>query len=177
MPHFTGDAWQGDEAWPNQKLGWAQLTATGGHPGNDRQHAVVRRWTAPADGSYGITSKLIHEPKVSDGIRGFVSHGSWGKLRAVELLGSSADISFAALECKAGDTIDFIVDINTALNSDQLLWAHVITREGTTGSGGEDAAMRWDAKTDFNASPRSKLTGWEQLAQVLMLSNEFMFVD
>ncbi|MBL9133620.1 MAG: DUF1553 domain-containing protein, partial [Verrucomicrobiaceae bacterium] len=27
LPHFTGHAWQGDEDWPNAKLGWAQLTA------------------------------------------------------------------------------------------------------------------------------------------------------
>lgn len=177
LPHFTGDAWQGDDAWPSTKLGWAQLTATGGHPGNDRQHAVVRRWTAPADGSYTITSKLIHEPKVSDGIRGFVSHSREGKLRAVELLGSSADISFTSLHFKAGDTLDFVVDINRQLNSDQFLWSPVITREATAGSGGDEAAMRWDAKSDFAAPPRAKLNGWEQFTQVLMLSNEFMFVD
>ncbi len=69
LPHFTGSAWQGDEAWPNEKLGWAQLTASGGHPGNDRQHAVVRRWIAGADGSYTINSTLIHEPKLGDTIR------------------------------------------------------------------------------------------------------------
>ncbi len=47
LPHFTGSAWQGGAAWPDAKLGWVQLTATGGHPGNDRSHAAVRRWTAP----------------------------------------------------------------------------------------------------------------------------------
>ena len=25
------------------------VTATGGHPGNDRQHAAIRRWIAPRD--------------------------------------------------------------------------------------------------------------------------------
>jgi hypothetical protein len=46
LPHFTGTAWQGGPSWPDQKLGWVQLTATGGHPGNDRQHAAIRRWTS-----------------------------------------------------------------------------------------------------------------------------------
>jgi hypothetical protein len=91
LPHFTGSAWQGDEAWPNEKLGWAQLTAEGGHPGNDRKHAVVRRWIAPADGSYDVRSTLIHEPEVGDGIRAFVSHSRLGKLRSTMLLGSKAD--------------------------------------------------------------------------------------
>jgi hypothetical protein len=93
LPHFTGSAWQGDEAWPNEKLGWAQLTAEGGHPGNDRKHAVVRRWIAPADGSYDLHSTLIHEPEVGDGIRAFVSHSRLGKLRSTTLLGSKADLN------------------------------------------------------------------------------------
>ncbi|MEZ6080283.1 MAG: hypothetical protein R3C56_32820 [Pirellulaceae bacterium] len=32
-------------------LGWVQLSAEGGHPGNDTDHAV-RRWTAPRDESF-----------------------------------------------------------------------------------------------------------------------------
>ena len=177
LPHFTGDSWQGDAAWPNTELGWAQLTATGGHPGDDRQHAVVRRWTAPADGSYAVQSKLIHEPEISDGIRAFVSHSREGKLRSVKLLGSSADISFDLLNCKAGDALDFIVDIGDALNSDQFLWAPRVTAAATTGSGGDINAAQWDAKKDFASTPRTLLNGWEQLVQVLMLSNEFLFVD
>ena len=177
LPHFTGSAWQGDEAWPNTKLGWAQITGTGGHPGNDRQHAVIRRWVAPTDGRYTITSKLVHEPKVSDGIRAFVSHSREGKLRSVELRGSSADINFEALDFKAGETLDFIVDINHSLNSDQFLWAPHIAISPITGSGGDLSPAVWDAKDDFATTPRTVLNGWEQLVQVLMLSNEFLFVD
>src|SRR2546430_17468027 len=29
------------------QIGWVLLNATGGHPGNDPQHAAIRRWTAP----------------------------------------------------------------------------------------------------------------------------------
>ncbi|MEM7009877.1 MAG: DUF1549 and DUF1553 domain-containing protein, partial [Verrucomicrobiota bacterium] len=35
LPHFTGEAWQGGEKWPDASLGWVQLTADGGHPGNN----------------------------------------------------------------------------------------------------------------------------------------------
>ena len=49
LPHFTGTAWQGGSAYPDSKLGWVQLTATGGHPGNDLAHAAIRRWTAPRE--------------------------------------------------------------------------------------------------------------------------------
>src|SRR6185295_14372888 len=82
LPLFNGSAWQGGDEWPDKKLGWAQLTADGGHPGNDRQHAVSRRWVAPQDGNYTITSTLIHEPEAGDGIRAFISHSRLGMLRS-----------------------------------------------------------------------------------------------
>ncbi len=179
LPHFTGSAWQGDEAWPNEKLGWAQLTAEGGHPGNDRKHAVVRRWIAPAGGSYDLHSTLIHEPEVGDGIRAFVSHSRLGKLRSTTLLDSKADLNLDAIAFQTGDAFDFIVDIGNGLNSDQFLWSLKITPSvtSTTGAGGDTPSDAWDAKKDFSAQPKSQLNAWEQFVQVLMLSNEFMFVD
>lgn len=177
LPHFTGMAWQGAENWPDDRLGWAQLTATGGHPGNDRRHAVVRRWVAPADGSYSVKSTLLHEPAAGDGIRAFVSHSQRGRLHERKLHQASADVNFDSLEFRAGDTLDFIVDIGDGLNSDQFLWAPRITRAAATGSGGDFAAEAWDASRDFAGQSGSGLDSWEQLVQVLLLANEFMFVD
>ncbi|WP_294396058.1 DUF1549 and DUF1553 domain-containing protein [Prosthecobacter sp.] len=178
LPHFTGSAWQGDDAWPNTKLGWAQLTATGGHPGNDRKHAVVRRWIAPADGTYAVKSTLLHEPAPGDGIRSFISHSQQGRLHAGRLHQGSADLNFDTLAFKAGETLDFVVDIGEVLNSDQFLWSMRIHQTGNVGAGGDDVpAQTWDAEKDFAAQPRSQLNAWEQLVQVLMLANEFMFVD
>jgi hypothetical protein len=178
MPHFTGSAWQGAADWPNQELGWAQLTSSGGHPGNTRKHAVIRRWIAPATGHYDLTSTLIHEPEVGDGIRAFLSHSRLGKLRDAKLLGAKADFSLTDLAFQTGDTLDFIVDIADGLNSDQFLWSPKLTPTvHTTGAGGPPTPDTWDAEKDFSAQPKSSLNPWQQLAQVLMLSNEFMFVD
>ncbi|WP_395743723.1 DUF1549 and DUF1553 domain-containing protein [Prosthecobacter sp.] len=178
LPHFTGSAWQGADAWPNPELGWAQLTAAGGHPGNDRKHAVVRRWSAPASGTYDIQSVLVHEPEAGDGIRGFMSHSRLGKLRDTRLRASKADLSLSAIEFQSGDTLDFIVDIADGLNSDQFLWSpKIVPSTQATGSGGDTPQETWDAGKDFYAQPRLQLNAWEQLVQVLMLSNEFMFVD
>jgi hypothetical protein len=41
-------------------------------------------------------------------------------------------------------------------------------------------AKEWNAKKEFGGPPpedRKPLTAWEKYAQVLLLSNEFMFVD
>lgn len=178
LPHFTGDAWQGAADWPNEELGWAQLTAIGGHPGNDRRHAVVRRWVAPVAGLYDVRSIIVHEPMVGDGIRAFVSHARLGKLRSARLLGAKADLSLSGIAFQAGDTLDFVVDIGDGLNSDQFLWSpSIISGMGTTGSGGDAGRELWAAARDFSTQPKSRLNAWEQLVQVLMLANEFMFVD
>jgi hypothetical protein len=184
LPHFSGSAWQGGNSFPDPTLGWVQLTATGGHPGNDLKHAIVRRWTAPLAGNFRIRSKLIHEPTVGDGIRAFVSHSRGGLLGSATLHASSVRIDLDAIATEAGDTIDFVVDVRDSLNSDQFLWspevalwspevvlasnarADIVTPEKT-----------WNAQTDFRGPPTAMLNRWGQLAQVLMLSNEFMFVD
>ena len=72
LPHFTGDAWQGGKNWPDEKLGWAQLTGTGGHAGNDMKHAVVRRWVAMTNGAVAIEGAVKHEHKEGDGIRAYI---------------------------------------------------------------------------------------------------------
>lgn len=179
LPHFNGSAWQGDEDWPNKTFGWAQLTATGGHPGNHRQHAVVRRWTAPTAGKYDLRSVLIHAPKVGDGIRAFVSHSRLGKLRSTNLFGDKMSVDLDGIAFEAGESLDFIVDIGQGLNSDQFLWSPIVkpSEAGTTGSGGDGVTEVWDARADFTGGGKSSLSSWEQLVQVLMLANEFLFVD
>ena len=177
LPHFNGSAWQGGEQFPDAGLGWVQLTATGGHPGNDAKHAIVRRWTAPQDGDYQLKSTLIHEPDVGDGIRAFVAHGSRGLLRSTVLHHSKEEIDLQAIAMHKGETLDFIVDIRDGLNSDQFLWAPVITVVGSAGTGGDVAEQIWNAERDFGGDLPTLLSPWQQFAQVLMLANEFMFVD
>lgn len=175
LPHFTGTAWQGGGAWPDAKLGWVQLTATGGHPGNDRNHAAARRWTAPRAMTIAIRSKLIHEPQAGDGIRGFVVSSRVGLLGSSKLHATSADLKVEAIAVEAGETIDFLVDIGDGLNSDQFLWE--IRLGELAPDDGEKPALAWDAKRDFPADTATPLDAWEQLAQAMLCSNEFLFVD
>jgi mono/diheme cytochrome c family protein len=177
LPHFNGTAWQGGAQWPDAKLGWAQLTATGGHAGNDRKHAVARRWVARLDGTYAITSPLVHEPEQGDGIRAFIGHSVRGLLRSTTLHHSTEALNVEAIPMSKGDTLDFVVDIRDGLNSDQFLWSAKITPVATGGAGGDPGAQSWDAQREFAGPPVTSLTPWQQLAQALMLTNEFVFVD
>lgn len=169
LPHFTGTAWQGGPSYPDGALGWVQLSATGGHPGNDRQHASVRRWTAPRDMTVKLHSSLTHEPAAGDGVRAFVISSRSGQLAHASVHLRTADLHVDPIDVEAGETIDLVVDIRDVLNSDQYLWTATITDAATE--------TTWNSETDFPDTAVHQLTGWEQLAQVLLCSNEFLFVD
>ena len=175
LPYFSGSAWQGGTSYPDASLGWVQLSAEGGHPGNDTAHAAVRRWTAPRDGIYRIHSRLTHEPTVGDGIHVAIVHSAAGILSDCALHHDTLEMNHTDIKFTAGQTLDFVVDIKEVLNSDQYLWPVTIDEMNATEQ--IDASPAWDSVQDFPNSEPQQLSGWEQLAQILLCSNEFMFVD
>jgi hypothetical protein len=177
LPYFNGSAWQGAAKRSDPQLGWLQLTPVGGHPGTDHQHAVVRRWVAPEDGSYAIVSTLVHESEQGDGIRAFISRGDGRLLASRELQRGTAELNLPPLWLRAGEMLDFIVDSRDGFDGDQFLWAPKITRTAATGSGGDQPEQVWDAQANFEKQVVTTLNPWEQLAQTLMLTNEFVFLD
>ncbi len=172
LPHFNGTAWQGGPDFPDAVLGWVQITARGGHPGNDLAHASIRRWTAPHAGRFAIASKVTHEVEAGDGIRCRIVASRGGLLAQATVHNRSEDLNVAAVEIAAGDTLDFIVDIHTGLDNDQHFWSPTVTETDST-----SPPITWSAEHDFTGPAPVFLTNWEQLAQVLLLSNELMFVD
>ncbi len=177
LPHFTGTAWQGGPKWPDPTLGWVQLTATGGHPGNDRQHASVRRWTSPQPMRISIQTELVHEPAAGDGVRAWIVSSRSGLLQSAAVHQKSVALNVEPFDVEAGETIDFVVDIGEVLNSDQYLWRSTIQPVSRSSSEPPSLSDRWNSEADFTADTLRQLTAWEQLAQVLMCSNEFLFVD
>lgn len=173
LPHFTGKAWQGGANWPDAKLGWVQLTAEGGHPGNTRKHAAIRRWTAARAMTIDVSTQLTHEPAAGDGIRAFIVSSRLGKLAAATIHQKSIDLNLESFQVVAGETLDFVVDIGEVLNSDQFLWSVSLSSDSDNG----ENSLTWNAQADFPRDEAALLTAWEQLAQALLCSNEFMFVD
>ena len=170
LPYFTGTAWGGGPSWPDPVLGWVQLTPRGGHAGNDLQHAAVRRWTAPRDGIVAIKSTAIHDVEAGDGIRCRLLSSRHGVIQSATVHHGQRDFNADSIPVKAGDTLDFVVDFHANLNSDQFLWAPTVRELAA-------APSTWDAARDFAGPPTALLKPWEQLAQVLLLANELMFVD
>ncbi|MCA8994894.1 MAG: DUF1553 domain-containing protein, partial [Planctomycetaceae bacterium] len=169
LPHFTGTAWQGGAAWPDAKLGWVQLTATGGHPGNDHAHMAIRRWVAPRKVTIQIKSTLINEPAAGDGVKAYLVSSRAGVLKSEHSHQQPTELNVESIEVEAGETIDFVIDIHEVLNSDQFLWEIALAEQN-----GESV---WNSQLDFPVDTVQQLNGWEQLAQALLCTNEFLFVD
>jgi hypothetical protein len=168
LPYFTGTSWQGGPRVPDQKLGFVILTPGGGHPGNDAEHATVRRWTAPLDATIRISATLEHPAEQGDGVRARIVSSRSGLLGEWSVHHGSVRTAVAGVKVQSGDTIDFVVDCRDNNNSDSFAWSPTI--QAASGSS-------WSASADFEGAPAPKLSPWEKYTQVLMESNEFVFVD
>ena len=174
LPLFDGTAWQGGVKWPDAKLGWVQLTAEGGHAGNDAQHAAVRRFVAPDKMTVKIESALIHPSQAGDGIRGFLVCGNGGVLKSADVHNRTEAFDVAQLELDKGETVDFVVDLRENLNHEEFVWEASITEHAVDES---NRSPGWVSLQDFAGPTTKPLTSWEQLAQVLLVANEFLFID
>ncbi len=172
IPHFTGTAWQGGAEYPDPSLGRVQLTGSGGHPGKDHQLVCIRRWTAPRDTLIAIKSKLVHEAESGDGIRAFLVSSRAGQLAAHTVRQQTVDCNIESLSVAAGETIDFVVDNGEEPDSDQFLQEITIRELGNA-----QIRVAWNSRSNFTGEIAEPLHPWEQLAHVLLCSNEFLFVD
>lgn len=179
LPHFVGGSWQGGIKMPDKQIGHCQLTAQGGHPGNDRAHAVIRRWTSPLDGAVKITGTVGHHGEKGDGVCARIVSSSRGELASWNVFRGEAQTALDNIAVKRGETIDFVVDCRTGPLCDSFTWAPTVRVADNPGIAGDDAPEQWNAATDFGGPEKvvKSLTPWEKYVQVLLESNEFVFVD
>ena len=173
LPHFTGAAWQASKAWPDPKFGSLQLKADGGHPGNDRAQAAVRRWTAERPATIAIKGRLSHDAAEGDGVEARIVSSGKGLLGSWKARHSAVPTDVERVEVAAGETIDFVVDCLDDFHHDAFSWAPHLSAVA------DPELLEWDAKNDFDGPPEpgGPLGPWEKYAQVLLLSNEFLFID
>ncbi|MBC8354184.1 MAG: PSD1 domain-containing protein [Planctomycetes bacterium] len=174
LPHFAGNAWQGGPERPDPTLGWVILNGPGGHSGNDQEHIAIRRWYAQADGELIVKGKLEHPSEQGDGVRGRVVSSREGILGEWTAQHGSVDTNSMTIEVKRGDTIDFLTDCRENSSHDSFHWRVTIRRaNGTT----DHETAEWKSEDGFHGPLAEPLGPWQRLAQTLMLTNEFMFLD
>ncbi len=163
--------------FPSPKFGHLFIAKSSGHPGRDA--ASVMRWRAPSAASLQIGGQLKRSSPQGDGIRGFIFSDQRGLLAQCHIKGEGSAMLSARLEARAGELFSLVVDRDGDTNSDGYQFNPRIERLTDDGS----TALLSDSAQDFCDSsgwpinrtrPIAPLT---QLAQVLLMSNEFMFVD
>lgn len=174
LKFFDGKNYQGSKDWPDPTTGHVRLSAVGGHPGRDQEHAAIRRWTAAFDGEVSISGTLAHLRDNGDGVRARIVTFDGRKLGEWTAKNEKVSIDVKDVVVKAGDVIDFVVDCRTKPTADAFTWAPIVRQ---TAPKNAEAEHVWNATGDFTSPPPPLLSPWEQCAQALLLTNEFWFVD
>jgi hypothetical protein len=174
VSHFQPLKFAGNKVVGN---GGMELTKDGGQPAEGKP--IIRRWTAPRDGKVNISAELAHLPKEGDGITSRIVSSRGGLLGEWAAAHGAVLTSLTGVEVKQGDTLDFLTLCGADAKNDTFRWSPTITMPGAEIPGMSGMAMRWDAKGDFMDPSKlpAPLNGWEELAHVLLLSNEFAVVD
>ena len=169
---FHDDRWSAGATVPDPQFGYCMLTRDGGHPGRSLQHCAIRRWVADQNCSVRVKGRLQHPNANGDGVSGHVIVGSrsWA---SVHVHNQSANVDTEAIELKAGDVIDFVADCGTNDSHDSFRW-QIDIQQTINGQ----QVHTWQSQKQFSGAPPSvRLSPLTQLAQALIMTNEFMFVD
>jgi hypothetical protein len=176
LAYFIAGVWQGGAELPDSELGYVSLNTAGGHPGRDLQHAAIRRWVSPIDGVVRITGTVDHKETQGDGVHAHIVSSRLGELASWNVFHMQASTDVDNIEVRKGDTIDFMVDCKGNDGFDSFGWAPVI-KVASPPVAGNDGPAVWSAATEFGGAHARALDAWVKYAQVLLESNEFVFVD
>ncbi len=170
LPRFHEGQWAGMTGPPDATIGWCLLRAQGGHPGDGLLHTVVRRWIAPRDGKVRIRATLQHPSDIGDGVRGTLLLDAHKQLGQWTVFNSETRTMVEPFQVAAGQTVDFVTDCLSSPNNDSFNWSARIRYE-------DEARETFDAEKQFPLPNPPALNAWQMLAQAILASNEFAFVD
>jgi hypothetical protein len=185
FPHFEKNAWRGGPQDNDPLLGRCSLNSRGGVAGADRGRSAIRRWIAPRDGTITINATLGVQATsllpTGEGIRGRIVSSRLGQLGLWIECATEEQTNFAGVEVHRGDAIDFIAEFRGGQDSSaSFSWAPVLRYEDDVANASpKKPAPGWDAAKDFNGTSQNiaPFGAWERFAQVLLESNEFLFLD
>ena len=144
LPTWNGSAWNGTGQTADPALAYVSLTRSGSLP-CDSQHAALRRWTAPADGTLSIDGRLNHPAAAGDGIEARIVSSRHGVAGQWLVHKSAVATTPGPLEVKQGDTIDFVVDCRESTDADAAEWIAELRLAATDGN----QLGHWNSAADF----------------------------
>ena len=170
LEHWTGQFYQASEVFPDPILKFLRLTSTGAHPGMDNNHAVIRRWVAPVSGVVNVNGTVKHVSEHGDGVAAVVRSGD--VYETFEVCRGNTKTPVKGIAVNAGDVIDFMAAPGKTSTSDSHSWTVLVA-----GTKGEIKGQKWRSNTEFASPPPPALSPLAQLAQALLLTNEFLYLD
>ncbi len=170
---------------PEESTGLS-LNLTGGTTHPTPEPSVIRRWTAPTNMHITVAGKLVHVAKMEtvkdgekvissksgDGVCARLISDRQGELGLWKTHGSEIATESRSLEVVSGETLDFVVDGCLDGSDDRFDWPVLIY--AVDSSGRREKVARWSSRVDFRG-PQANT--WQQFAQALLMTNEFIFVD
>ena len=167
LPYFGKDRWSASDHMPDPQHGWVMLTRNGGHPGNP-EHAAILRWRASEKATLRLEGQLKRPADQGDGVRLRLVSSLRGLLGTWDAAArSSVPTHLDKLEVAEGEALDFIIDCKADENSDSFQYAPSLF----------DAQSGTEVASSSEEFAGPALDPWTAYAQVLLISNELMFVD
>ena len=120
-----------------------------------------------------VAGTLKHSSEQGDGVRGRLVSDRKGLAGQWEVHNGWTETRVESLAVEAGETLDLIVDCREGPSFDGFQWTVKIHFQPPADSG----PQAWSSADDFRGPSPQPLDRWQQLAQVLLLTNEFAFVD
>jgi hypothetical protein len=173
---FQDGRWQAGKQYPDAGvLGYASLGKESGHTPRGSHRAVVRRWQAPLSGHIHVLGMMGHSSERGDGVQATIWAGQQ-RLFSSRQKDSRRPYGPLTAKIQKGDHVDLVMSPGESDSFDSFFWRIQIKLIGDDGE-----VMEADSTKDFSGpfQPESMqpLDRLGQLAQVLLMSNEFAFVD
>ncbi len=173
---FKDNRWQAGGDFPTKApYGYASLASESGHTPVNTSLAVVRRFTAPFSGQVRFRGQMGHRSENGDGVRASIWIGTERHFMETQ---KKNDRPYGPIsgQIEAGQTIDFVASPGESDSFDSFYWRVSIRLTGSDGRVLEtDSTKHFSGP--FDPESNQPLDRLAQLAQTLLMSNEFAFVD
>jgi hypothetical protein len=155
--------------------GYASLGKEHGHTPRGKKLAVVRRWRIPLTGRIRVIGMMGHRNDKGDGVHATIWAGKT-RLFSERQKGSNRPYGPMWAKVNEGEYIDFVVTPGENDSFDSFFLRTQLNLVGENGQVVEADSVR-DFSGPFRSDSMKPLDRLGQLAQVLLMSNEFAFVD
>ena len=168
---FKDKTWRFKGKYPHPKYEYAKLNSNGGHPGG--AFPVVRRLTVFESGELVLEGSLKHPNKNGDGVRALLFING-KEIQRWDSHNNSVNTNSNSIHINSGDVIELAVEPTKTHSFDSYTW----NKKLKLSVKGKIKELDLQAMFfDSQGKNSSVYTVWDALAQVMLMSNEFLYVD